>query len=445
MLTFREDNDILSLAIEKMLSGGSAMLLQFSVENYLSFKDKSVMSLIPSKDKDHEENIISNKSYKAVNTIVTYGANASGKTSFFKAMTSAIIIIRNSNNRQINENIPVVPFKFDDESITKPSKFEFQFIAADGNKYIYGFSATQKRIEEEYLYKYTSRKPTKIFERKLDKYEFTAREELPLSQLVAWNTPNKLFIATATNWNAQSTKSAYEWFANSIDTYTDLTQISAMVMNDYQSEMADEYVRFTEKLLQDADINISKLSVKVKKKTINAAMLPYVPGIFINGQLVQPSEATELEVKATHTVKGPNNSVKECILPLAEESQGTQIIFTIGPLIKKAFDNGRTLVIDEIDRSLHTFLVKQLINLFRNPEINKNGAQLIVTSHDTSLLSLSTFRRDQIYFMEKDNKTAQSHIYSLDDFSVRKTENIEKGYLLGRYGAIPYLQAGDIL
>ncbi|MCI6915144.1 MAG: ATP-binding protein [Lachnospiraceae bacterium] len=421
------------------------MLLQFSVENFQSFKNRAIMSLVPSKDKDHIENIISKGNYKGLNSVVTYGANASGKTSFYKAMTFAIIMIRNSNNRQVNEVLPVVPFKFDERSSISPSKFEFQFVGSDGYKYIYGFSATSKQIDEEYLYKFTSRKPTKIFERKNDKYEFTAREAGALEPLVAWNTPNKLFLSTATMWNAQSTKTAYEWFVDSIDTFTDLTTLSNAALENYQGDNKDEYVKFTEQLLQRADINIAKLSVKVKKVPIKPEMRPFISGIVINGQLIQPQEQTEVEVLATHKVKGTDNSIKECKLALAEESQGTQILFSFGPLVKNAFDNGRVLVIDEIDKSLHTFLVKQLINMFRNPEFNKNGAQLIVTSHDTSLLSLDTFRRDQVYFVEKNNENAESCIYSLDEYLVRKTENIEKGYLAGRYGAVPYLQAGDIL
>ena len=103
------------------------------------------------------------------------------------------------------------------------------------------------------------------------------------------------------------------------------------------------------------------------------------------------------------------------------------------------------MVIDELDKSLHPFIVKFLVNLFRNKTLNNKGAQLIFTTHDTTLLSLSTFRRDQIYFTEKNSETGVTDIYSLDDYTVRKDENIEKGYLLGRYGAIPYLQTEELV
>ena len=130
---------------------------------------------------------------------------------------------------------------------------------------------------------------------------------------------------------------------------------------------------------------------------------------------------------------------------MAEESLGTNQLFILGPFLKDAFEKGLTIVIDEIDKSLHPFIVRYLINLFRNPEINKRGAQLIATTHETPLLSLDTFRRDQIYFTEKNVDTGITDLYSLDEFSVRKTDNIEKGYLLGRYGAIPYPYTEDII
>lgn len=422
------------------------MLLQFTVENFLSFKEKAILSLIPSKDREHLENINVKKENKALNTIVTYGANASGKTSLFKALTVAIIMIRTSNNRQVNEMLPVTPFKFDCGNMDKPCKFEFQFVAEDGKKYIYGFSATRQIIVEEYLYKYSSRKPTQIFERKAgDHYEFTARESKLLSPLVAWNTPNKLFLATATMWNSQATKIPFEWFAKCIDTYTDLMQLSHAAVNAYQGEEAASYVAFTEKLLKSVDINISKLSVKTKKIPTPSNMIQLIPGIIINDQMIRVQEQIQLEVTASHLVADESGNEKEFSLLLSEESQGTQLLFTIGPVLKNAFEKGLTIVIDEIDRSLHTFIVRHLVNAFRDPSINTGGAQLIVTTHDTSLLSLDLLRRDQIYFVEKNNKTAISDLYSLDDCSVRKNENIEKGYLAGRYGAIPFLRTGDIL
>ena len=423
------------------------MLLQFSVENFLSFKEKAILSLEPSKDKEHPENIHKIGSHRGLNAIATYGANASGKTNLFKAITLALIMIRSYNTRQVNEPLPITPFKFSNKGLEKPSKFEFQFIAADQKKYIYGFSADYRQIYDEYLYRYSSRKPTKIFERKSNgEYEFTAREKNMLFPLTQMNTPNKFFLATATMWNAQSTKIPLEWLTGGIDTYTDLGALMQAAVVRYQGSESEEYVHFTEKIMSEADINISKINVKIKKIPVTPNMIPHVPGILINGQLIQPHEQLEFDVKTIHNIKNDKGQiVSQHALSLAEESRGTQLLFSFSPLLKESLDKGKTIMIDEIDCSLHPAVVKYIVNLFRNKEVNKNGAQLIITTHDISLLRLGMFRRDQFYFVEKDRNSAESKLYSMDEFSVRKGENIEKGYLLGRYGAIPNIQGGDII
>ena len=125
------------------------MLLQFSVENFLSFKEKAILNLEPTKDREHPENISEKGGSKAVNVIATYGPNASGKTNYYKAITHSLILIRSSNTRQVNEPLPITPFKLSSESVSKPSKIEFQFIARDNKKYVYGFSATNQRIIDE--------------------------------------------------------------------------------------------------------------------------------------------------------------------------------------------------------------------------------------------------------------------------------------------------------
>ena len=124
---------------------------------------------------------------------------------------------------------------------------------------------------------------------------------------------------------------------------------------------------------------------------------------------------------------------------ISEESLGTQVIFSFIPVIKDVIDNGKILFIDEFDKSLHPYIVKYIVELFNNKDINNKNAQLIFNTHDTNLLDLELLRRDQIWFTEKNISTGESVLYALDDFSVRKKENVEKGYLLGRYGAVPFI------
>ncbi|MCR5100131.1 MAG: ATP-binding protein [Butyrivibrio sp.] len=395
----------------------------------------------PAVDEEHPENINEKNGFKATNLIAIYGANASGKTSLFKAMTVAINMIKNSNYMQVNQKIfSVVPFKFDNSTANKPSEFEFIFVADDGNRYVYGFSADTTKIVEEYLYQYKTQKPSLIFERSEEKYEFKSQKSI-LEPLVRFNTPNKLFLATATNWNTESTIIPYKWLSEKMVTFTDAQVLTNVALDLYKSPQKDEYIRFTEELLQAADINISKINIDVKRANIEIPIgLSDSHMAFIRQpiQTASSHEMEQIEVRTEHII-GEGNETSTYVLGLGEESLGTNQLFILGPFLKEAFEKGIVIVIDEIDKSLHTFIVKYLINMFRDKDVNKAGAQLIFTTHDTALLSLSTFRRDQIYFTEKDNKTGESDLYSLDEMSVRKTDNVEKGYLLGRYGAIPYI------
>ncbi|MBQ4523707.1 MAG: ATP-binding protein [Lachnospiraceae bacterium] len=423
------------------------MLIQFSVENYLSIRDKLFLSLEPSADKVHPENIISKGGSRATSTITIYGANASGKSSLFKAITVAFNMIRNSNNVQVTDVLPVVPFKFDFESRNKPTSFEFTFIAKDEKKYVYGFSATKEKIVEEYLYYYSSSKPSLIFDISEQKEtKFPRRHKVKLETAYQMNTSKKLFLATATNWNVECTKVPFEWLAESIDTFTDVTNLSGYAFEKYRTDEDNEYVDFTKDLLRQADINISSINVDAKEVS-KAGQIP-LEGIMIQGRMMRPNfleKQYHMEITTSHTIREENGKEIEFTLGLHEESLGTQQIFFYGPFLKDAFEKGKTLVLDGIDKSLHPSIVKFIMNLFRDSEVNKNGAQLIATTHETRLLSLEVFRRDQIYFTEKDADTGVTDLYSLDEFSVRKTENIEKGYLMGRYGAIPFLQTEEVL
>ncbi len=421
------------------------MLVQFTVENFLSIRDKVYLSLEPSKDSEHPENLITKGDYKTVNSVAIYGANASGKSSLFKAITVALIMIRNSNNVQITDKLPMTPFKFDFESRNKPTPFEFTFIAKDGRKYIYGFSATTEKIVEEYLYCYNTSKPTLLFDlNENEKPKFNRAYKVKLEAAYQMNTANKLFLATATTWNVECTKSPFEWLAESIDTFTDVMELGGVAFEKYRTDENRKYIEFTKNLLKQADINISSIEVDAKE-VMGGPALPFQ--IVVQGKIIPPNEGKHYDVEITtgHTVVDENGEKTEFSLTLQEESIGTQLLFFYGPLLKDAFEKGKTIVLDEIDKSMHPSLVKFIMNLFRDSDVNKNGAQLIVTTHETGILSLDMFRRDQIYFTEKDSKSGVTDLYSLDEFSVRKTENIEKGYLMGRYGAIPFLQAGEVL
>lgn len=420
--------------------------MQFSVENYLSFREQAVLSLIPSSDKEHPENIneISGSKYRALNGILVYGANASGKTNLFKAMTVALNLVRRCSELQPGQPIPIVPFKMDNDSKKKPSSFEFQFIADDGNKYVYGFKASVKRIEEEYLYCYYSNQPTKIFDRtQCTEYSYSRGIKSRLETFEKVTNENRLFLSASAAWNATVTRAAYEWLSLGIDTYTNLQEFQDRAFEYYRDEKDQDkrdYLDFTSELLQQADIKISRIDFDYR--TLTEDQVNQLPSIIVNNQLIRPQTGFEHKVITKHSLEMEDGTVVEQCFGMGEESLGTELLLYFGPLLKDTFSKGKVMMIDEIDRSLHPYIVKHIIQLFQNKKYNKKGAQLIATTHDTSQMTLKQFRRDQIFFTEINPKTASTDLYSLDDFElpVRKTDNIEKGYLQGRYGAIPYVQ-----
>ena len=323
------------------------MLLQFSVENYLSFREPAVLSLIPSTDKEHSDNITNKAAFKGLNTIAIYGANASGKSNLYKAVAVSLNMIRSSVNTQVDQLLPVVPFKLDDESKGKPSSFEFQFVADDGKKYIYGFSAFPDRIVEEYLYCYNTQRPTKVFDRtETSSYTFSRTTKKELEPIIRFTTKNRLFISSATLLNSESTRSAYEWLAKGIDTFMNVSELQnrayAFYMEDYDNNRRDN-IEFTKELFKAADISISDIDYSYQKID---ELPPDVPRIVVNNE---PLPAVEIrqEVNTEHVVTDEDGNLKKYNLSLQEESLGTTTLFLYGPFLKETLDKGKVLFIDD--------------------------------------------------------------------------------------------------
>ena len=414
------------------------MLLQFNVTNVLSFKEEAILDLLASNDTSREENLIIYKKNKVLPVVAIYGANAAGKSNLFKALTAAILFVRMSNNMQINTNINIVPFLFDEKSKIEKRRFDFMF-AYNDIKYEYGFVVDEKKVYEEYLYEYTSSKASLIFERyDVNKYKYTTTLSKKLKPFETKNTDNKLFLATATAWNCAETKNAFMWFAEGIDTYH-YNSIEQAMVNELEYDDNNEIKKFALNFLKQADFNISDYDFSVKDSDFSKIQLP--PGVVLDNEILESIKEWKLDMY--HDVDNGDEIIRYT-LPFHIESNGTKSILAYSPIIYNALKNGKTIVVDEIDNSLHPMLVKYIVNMFNDSTINTKGAQLIFNTHDVTLLDLDLLRRDQIYFVEKDANTGKSELYSLADFSPRKTEKVQKGYLQGRYGAIPNIGSGDI-
>lgn len=411
------------------------MLIEFTVKNFMSIKNEITFSMISGKSSENLNNTIQSKNFNEsyLKSTAIYGANASGKTNFIRALTSAILMVRKSNSRNVNESLlEMQPFKFDAKTINEPCEFEFVFIKND-TKYVYGFSADINKIYSEYLYQYFSSKATLIFERKnVNEYKFKQSEKSKLEELATKNTEKKLFLSTATAWNYELTREPYMWFAENIDTFNDCLTMNNFVFNKFENDKDNSLKNFTINLLKQSDILISDYNFEIKSIT---NFIPFDNPNLLNEKISQK----EVSISTLHEIEDDDGKTYSYELELQNESLGTQSLFFFSPVLKEAFENGKVIIVDEIDKSLHPLLIELIIKLFHNPDINKNNAQLIFNTHNTNLLSLDLFRKDQIWFAEKDPKKGITDLYPLDDFSIRKTANIQKGYLNGRYGGIPFI------
>ena len=397
------------------------MLVQFRVENFLSIKDGLVLSLLAGKDREHPEHLIADGNKRYLKSAAIYGANACGKSNVLSAFRFMVNDVLTSHDRQRHKAIERVPFKFDRKTPAQPSSFEVIF-TAKGIRYVYGFSVTDEAVTEEYLYYYPNGRQALIFERQnTNDFRFTADAE-EQSALKNRTAPNKLYLSVAANWNYSKVIPALEWFASC----RFITQNTAANAHGPEAERLrdDDYRREIASMLRAADLGIQVLQLRGPE-----------PAFSRRGDACG-------NIDAVHTVQGADGNFSSYTLRMAEESDGTNRYFRLLGAVKKALDQGTLLVADGIDACLHPLLTKHLVSLFNSAQHNPNGAQLIFTSHNTALLDLDVLRRDQIWFAEKDEKTAATDLFSLYAFSARKGANVEKGYLLGRYGAIPFIREG---
>ena len=421
------------------------MIIDFKFKNYMSFADECDFTMLANKDKSHEENLIVEKKDRISKTRMIYGANASGKSSFINAMLFVVSFIANSNALLEKRPIPVSPFKFCDDCFNKPSEFSVTFIK-DGLKYAYRFSCTREKVIDERLDIYYSAKPTMIFNRtNTNNYDFNKDGKL-LNVLKDRNLENKLFLVTSASWNYEKTKPVVDYFLNTIMVALDIEPLwKANLDRIYANNEVNEYKAFCLKMLNSADISISDFSVDSKKikdvgKNINTIKEFLRIATKGNEEAIAHLENSNVYDFMTYHDVMSDTGTRRYALNINEESVGTTKMFMYSPLLYYVFKEGKVLFVDELDKSFHPLMVEYLVKMFLDKNINTNNAQLIANTHDTNLLDLNIFRRDDIGFTERDYESGKTEMYPLSDFSPRTSENIEKAYLLGRFGAIPFIK-----
>ena len=421
------------------------MLIEFEVGNFLSFRDPvrlSMMAANPIKE-FLEDNTFQAGRFRLLKSAVVYGANASGKSNLLDAMAFVQWFVINSSTRmQVEEDIPVRPFKLDSVTENAPSHFEVCFIQNDF-RYRYGFEADRKAVRKEWLFRTEKVRENILFLREGDAIEVT-NDFNEGKGLEEKTRDNALFLSVVAQFNGEIAGSVLKWFLG----FKALHGLRDQYYNQH-------YERFTAQLLQDnamrpllvefirrADVGIEDLLVSDEQA--DEEMVTGQPEDFQQ----QRSKIPRFRVATVH--QKFNNGIKAGFANLdfsSEESEGTKKFFRmVGPLLD-CLMKGFVVCIDELDAKLHPLLTKAAVRLFNSADSNPKNAQLIFASHDTNLLQYGNLRRDQIWFTEKTQKAA-TELYSLaeiklaEGLKVRNDAALSKNYIQGRYGAIPFL--GDM-
>lgn len=418
------------------------MLIEFRVKNYRSIKDEQVLSLVAAKEKTHSETHLMETGIKSipalVRSAVLYGPNAGGKTNLVNALASVRDVVANSvTAMQLGQKFNLQPFRLDTKTAEEPSEFELTFVE-DGVRYQYGFILSPERVNEEWLLVYKTSKPQQWFTRRFnpdtrqDEYEFGSFLTGLTGQRKLWQEstrPNALFLSTAVHLNSEQLRPIFNWIVNKLVIFP----ASFIINPSFSVDMlqSNEGKKAIEKFLVSAGISIAGINLISRKGWAQTVLFNHLTG---ETNAPQREEKDILSPQFLHETEHGS-----AIFEFQEESLGTQRLFALAGPILDILKLGRILIVDELDSSMHSLLVRHLVNVFHNPLLNLKGAQLIFTTHDTSLLSQEVFRRDQIWFVEK-NRHQATTFCPLTEFSPRKNEALERGYLSGRYGAVPFFR-----
>ncbi|WP_457573175.1 AAA family ATPase [Desulfolithobacter sp.] len=416
------------------------MLIELNVTNYRSFRQtgRLMMTAGPSADL-REQNTFEPPVQgipRLLRSAVIYGPNAAGKSNLLNALFFMRKFVLESAQGQEGDAIDVNPFLFDQKSKTEPCEFEVLFIA-DGVRYQYGFAADSARVTSEWLLAYPQGRAQRWFERAWnpetgqDEYHFGSKF---LGRKKIWQEStrsNGLFLSTAIQLNNEQLKPVFYWFRNLVIIRHQDILAPNFSMEQCQNDVGRDLIR---QFLKTADISID--AVKCEQQEFSEKHLPADMPRELKEKILQDMQGKKsIRITFGHQINGTDEMAW---LPLEEESDGTRKLFAYAGPWLDGLQKGRIFLVDELDTSLHPHLVRFLLQLMHSPDTNKKNAQLIFTTHDTSILDQKIMRRDQIWFIEKDKQNG-SVLYPLSDFRPRKKEALEKGYLQGRYGALPYV------
>ena len=458
------------------------MLIEFSVRNFRSIKEKQTLSLVASRSDALSQNTFALNTpglsdTRLLKSVLIYGANASGKSNLYRAAEfMRELVVESAAGMKHGQAIPVTPFRLDIESEDSPTECEIHFIS-DGTRYQYGFSVDKVRVHEEWLVAYPKGRPQHWFERvfnhKTKKYDwqFSQRHFKGDKQSLKEKTrENALFVSVGAQFNHEQLKEVYQWFDihfRFLDFSNPSSATSTLTTTLSMAEKHEVYHTAVVALLNQADLGISGLEVERKefaqalesltgspddlrhafsefarqlseRYTVNVYGADPRIGAVTQAEPVSIGGAGSdtLTFRCRHSAKDAERVIT---LSPGEESAGTlKFLSLAGPWLQ-TLSQGFTVWIDEIGANMHPLLIRNFLEMSHRAD--EYGAQVVLTTHDTTLFDQSILRRDQFWFTEKERSGATC-LYPLTDYKPRDNEALQKGYLAGRYGAIPFLQGG---
>ena len=420
------------------------MIIEFTVGNFLSFNEKRTLNFEAQGGvSELKENFFTFEKQNLLRSIVLYGANSSGKSNLIKALDRMRFSIMSSVKLNETDELNYTPFLLSSVSENQPTFFEIVFFY-EKQKFRYGFEYNATEVVNEWLFEIKKTKEIPLFVRTQEGIAVSDAFSEGKEREPATNK-NRLFISLVAQLGGKVSKRILQWFSN----YSVISGMNHLQYEEFSMRMFyKQSAGFSESLQLFKNLKLGFKEVEIIESEFNPekhfkkGVPEKIKAEFIKRYLGKKG----IELKVVHDKYDDNGKVTDTISWHKDdnESEGTKKIIDLsGPLFNTLLD-GKILIIDELDSKLHPLITIQIIKLFNNPETNPNNAQLLFATHDTNLLSTDIFRRDQVWFTEKDN-IEQTDLYSLDDFvfadgtKVRKDANLEKNYIAGRYGAIPYI------
>lgn len=417
------------------------MLLELRVENYRSIAEEQRLLLTAKRDDSLPENVLSiaaDAKFDLLKSAVIYGANGAGKSNLIRAAELIRhLVVHSATDYQADEPLPLEPFRLDPGLHAAPSTFEISFIH-DGTRYQYGLKVDRQRIHGEWLFAYPEGRPQKWFLRDGQSWTFGPALRGEKKRIADLTRNNALFVSVAASFNHQQISRIFRWFdrqfqilapnrlaptgMSRVENVDSLTARRARQDIDFKTKIA--------RLLSEADTGIHDLDIEIKRLGETDFPSDFPPRV---KEALMSSELNR--VKTLHRTRDGRQDVW---FNLHDESDGTRNLFELAAPWLDSIDSGCTVLVDDVFSNVHPLLTRQLLSSFHRLQSAEHPAQVILTTHDTTLLDPTLLRRDQIWFVEKDRGGA-SRVYSLLDYSPRKDEAFARGYLSGRYGAIPFL------